>query len=338
MAIANEPAGTPRSERTDNSRLVWALVISLILHLGSYGTYRAGKEFGLWNQLHWPKWLQSIGLLSELFKKKDAQPPKPLQLSEPPLMFVDVTPEAASLEPPKVAKFESDKNSIAANSIASKESDVPEISGKRPNLMKTEDAPRKEFTPLQPSPPANPQPPAKEAQPELKPKPKEAPGDFAMAKPDTNPLKDNGQAEQSRPKTIAEALARQHPESKIPGQKMKQEGGVKRFLEISSVDAKATPFGAYDRALVEAISQRWFALLDQRAYASDGQGKVVLQFILHHDGRVTDMGVAENTAGEVLGLICQKSVLDPAPFASWSGEMRLKFGDSRNIQFTFYYN
>ncbi len=119
---------------------------------------------------------------------------------------------------------------------------------------------------------------------------------------------------------------------------MKQEGGVRRHLEIASLDAKATLFGAYDRMLVEAITQRWFSLLDQRAYASDSRGKVVLQFHLLYDGRITDMNVSENSAGEVLGLICQKAVLDPAPFPAWPGDMRRAMGDSRSIQFTFYYN
>jgi hypothetical protein len=58
---------------------------------------------------------------------------------------------------------------------------------------------------------------------------------------------------------------------------------------------------------------------------------------LHYDGRITDMNMTENTAGEVLGLICQKAVLDPAPFATWPSDMRRTLGDTRNIQFTFYY-
>jgi hypothetical protein len=118
---------------------------------------------------------------------------------------------------------------------------------------------------------------------------------------------------------------------------MKQEGGVQRRHEMASLDTKATPFGAYDAALVEAISQRWFTLLDQRDYASDSRGKVVLQFHLHYDGRITDMNVSENTAGEVLGFLCQKAVLDPAPFAAWPSDMRRTLGNVRSIQFTFYY-
>ncbi len=119
---------------------------------------------------------------------------------------------------------------------------------------------------------------------------------------------------------------------------MQQEGGVRHRHEMASLDTKATPFGAYDAALIDAIAQRWYSLLDAQNYASDSRGKVVLQFGLHYDGRVTDMNVAENSAGEVLGLICQKAVLDNAPFAAWPSDMRRTLGDIRHIQFTFYYN
>ena len=69
----------------------------------------------------------------------------------------------------------------------------------------------------------------------------------------------------------------------------------------------------------------------------DSRGKVVLHFRLHYDGRITDMDMTENTAGEVLGFICQKAVLDPAPFAAWPSDMRRTLGDVRNIRFTFIY-
>jgi hypothetical protein len=118
---------------------------------------------------------------------------------------------------------------------------------------------------------------------------------------------------------------------------MQQDGGVSHRREIASLDTKATPFGEYDRALVDAVSHRWWALLDQREYASDSRGKVVLQFHLHYDGRVTEMNMADNTAGEVLGFICQKAVLDNAPYAAWPSDMRRLLGDTRSIQFTFYY-
>ena len=89
---------------------------------------------------------------------------------------------------------------------------------------------------------------------------------------------------------------------------------------------------------VDAIQNRWYALLDERNYAAESRGKVVLQFVLHPDGRVTDMTMPDNSSGEVLGYICQKAVLDPAPFPAWPIEMRRMIGENRQIQFTFYYD
>ena len=320
-----------RLERAEVSRLTWAFALSLAFHLLIFGTYQAGKKYNLWQNFHWPVWLHAPRILQEAFKKKESEPPP--QPQEIPLMFVNVNPALATTEEPKNAKFYSDKNSRAANPEPEKITEVPKIAGKQADVPKTEDVPREKFTPLQPARPVQPAP---QAQEELKPKPSYTPGDLTMAKPEPKPRTEGGQATQARPRTLKEALARQQ-NNQLPGEKMKSEGGVQRRHEMASLDTKATPFGAYDAALVEAISQRWFTLLDQREYASDSRGKVVLQFRLHYDGRITDMNVPENSAGEVLGLICQKAVLDPAPYAAWPSDMRRTLGNVRNIQFTFYY-
>ena len=66
---------------------------------------------------------------------------------------------------------------------------------------------------------------------------------------------------------------------------------------------------------------------------------MVVQFHLNHDGRITEMKVLDNTVSETLSLLCQKAVLDPAPFDKWPREMRLMVGaEFRRITFTFYYN
>ena len=324
-----------RLERAEVSRLAWAFALSLAFHLLVFGTYQTGKKFNLWQNLHWPAWLHAPKILQEAFKKKESQPPPP-QRPELPLIFVNVNPAQATTEAPKDAKFYSDKNSRAANPEPDKITDIPKINGKQPDVPKTEDVPREKFTPLQPTRAVQ---PAQEEMPEIKPKPAYTPGDLTMAKPSPTPRKTEGDANEAkppRPRTINEALARQQ-NNQLPGEKMKQEGGVQRRHEMASLDTKATPFGAYDAALVEAISQHWFTLLDQREYASDSRGKVVLQFHLHYDGRITEMNVSENTAGEVLGFLCQKAVLDPAPFAAWPSDMRRTLGNVRSIQFTFYY-
>jgi len=329
------PRWSLRLEQAEASRLAWAFALSLAFHLVVFGGYQTGNKYHLWQHLHWPAWLQPPKVIADLLKKKESPPP--LRPQDTPLMFVNVSPAQATAEPPKDAKFYSDKNSKAANPEANKITEVPKITGQQTQVPKTEDIPREKFTPLQPSRPAE---QARVAQPEIKPKPAYTPGDLTMAKPSPTPRTTEGDANEAkpaRPRTINQALA-QLRESQPPGQKMQQDGGVRRRNEIASLDTKATPFGAYDAALVEAISQRWFSLLDARDYASDSRGKVVLQFRLHYDGRITDMNMAENTAGEVLGLICQKAVLDPAPFATWPSDMRRTLGDIRSIQFTFYYN
>jgi outer membrane biosynthesis protein TonB len=378
MAIAGMSRGSLRTEQAEVSRLAWAFAISLAFHLLVYGSYHTGEKYHLWQRLHLPAWVHPPKFIAELLKPK-LNPP-PLRRHEVPLMFVNVNPAVATPEPPKDAKYYSDKNSRAANPNADKITDIPKIDGKHPELVRTEDVTRPKFTPLQPSPPPQPpketQPPTpqppketkpppvqppKETQPpplkppeetkpppleppkealaEAKPKPAYTPGDLTLATPSPTPRPTEGEANEvkhERPRTVNQALA-QLQQSQLPGEKTQQDGGVTRHHELASLDTKATPFGAYDAALVRAISQKWYDLLDARDYASDSRGKVVLQFRLHYDGRVTEVNMAENTAGEVLGLLCQKAVQDPAPFAAWPSDMRRTLGDIRNIQFTFYY-
>ncbi len=324
-----------RPERAEVSRLAWAFALSLAFHLLVFGGYETGKKYNVWQNLHWPAWLHMPRVFKELLPRK-VEPPPPRTSQDIPLMFVNVNPAVATAEAPKAAKFYSDKNSLAANPEPDKLTNIPKISGKQADVPKTEDVPRQKFTPPQPTPAAQ---PAQKEQAEIKPKPAYTPGDLTMAKPSPTPRKTEGDANEATPPR-RHLLSQVTPEERarlLPGEKMQQDGGVPRRHEMASLDTKATPFGAYDAALVEAISQRWYTLLDEREYASDSRGKVVLQFRLHYDGRITDMNVSENTAGEVLGFLCQKAVLDPAPFAAWPSDMRRMLGEVRNIQFTFYY-
>jgi len=328
------PGASFRQERIELNRLFRALILSLVFHLLIVGTYQAGKKYQWWDHMRLPSWFQPP-LLTELLKKKSpAQALKPAP-TETPLVFLDVSPDQAVAEPPEKAKFYSAKNSVAANPDADQETDTPKITGTQTEVPKTQDVPReKQITTLQPAPPKA--QPAPVAQEEQKPKSAEAPGDITVAKSEQTPQKDPGKSTTSRPRTVVEALMRKNL-TQPPGQKMKQEGGVKARREIASLDTKSTPFGAYDAALIEAIRGRWYSLLDERSYASDSRGKVVLRFQLHYDGRITDMDISENSSTEMLGLICQKAVMDPAPFEKWPAEMRRLLGEVRNIQFTFYY-
>jgi len=124
---------------------------------------------------------------------------------------------------------------------------------------------------------------------------------------------------------------------------------VARDLQETSLDSRishsvvltntSSPYGKYDREFIAAVSQRWRDLLEARNYAGYRSGKVAVEFRLNYDGRITEMRTVENTVTDTLSYLCQKAVLDPAPFEKWPREMRLMVGeDSRKITFTFFYN
>lgn len=323
--------GSLRLGQLGTTRLAWAFALSVAVHLILWGGYTGGKKLGLWEKLQLPAWVQKLSQMLGKTARKENQPL--FKESEPPLVFVNVSPDQAATEPPKDARYYSSQNSKAANPDANRDTDTPKITGQQEQVPKTEDAERNKISKLQPALPAEQPQPEQRASSQ----PKVALGDLTLAKPEENPRTDTGNAEKPRPRRLSELA--QNQIVRPPGQKMKQDGGVKRRLDMSSLDAKATPFGAYDALLVQAISQRWYDLLDSREYASEGRGHVALQFKLHYDGRVTDVKVVQNTVSETLSLICQKAVLDPAPFEKWPKEMRLMMGeDFRKIQFTFYYN
>jgi hypothetical protein len=246
-------------------------------------------------------------------------PVPPPQNNEEQLTFVEVA--QPTTEAPQNTKYYSSQNSRAADPTKGNK-DVPQLKGKQTEVAKTENVPRPNVNKLQaasPAPRPNNATPVKQ------------PGDLTLGKPqDTKPQ------EQQRPRTIKQA--REQQAHQLPGVQMKQEGGASRHALVPSFDVKATPFGAYDAALVEAVTQRWYDLLDSRQFAMDRTGKVTLRFHLNYDGTITDMNVLQNTVGDLLGYVCQKAINDPAPFAPWPSDMRLMIGENyREITFTFYY-
>lgn len=308
---------TLRVGRLELTSLSLAFGLSISLHLFCWGTYALGKHFHWWDKLKLPAWVQR--LTQPQLKLQAKQPPAQ---REAPLMFIDVS--QPSSEPPKNAKYYSDQNAIAANLEVDRPSDIPKIDGTQEHVPKTEDANRNKFNQLMPDPPK-----AKDDAPEDV-KPKLAPGTMTVARADLKP-----QPERTRPRTIKEALLQRN---QLPGQKMKQSGGVEQRGRISA-DTKITGFGAYDRAFIDAVSSRWYDLLDNMSYDAYRSGLVRLEFNLNYDGRITEMKVLQTTVTETLTLLCQKAVLDPSPYDRWPREMRLMVGeDERRITFTFYYN
>jgi len=300
-----------------------ALALSLAIHLFLLGTL----ELGYYLHLRLPEWLRTVLDLSrQVAEDKKVSPSA--DRDAPTLTFVEVDPSQATSEPPKETPNYSAFNSVAANPDVSIDSDKAKIDGRQDKVPKVVDtlrpAPPPRLTPLKPEPqPARPEPETNTAR---------KPGDLAFAKPaDTKPPEEE---KPKRPRTLIEA---QLQKGVIPGPKLKQEGGVKRHGTVASLDAKATPYGAYDEAIIKAVSLRWYAILDATSTPTR-PGKVVLEFRLHSDGRVTELKVLESDVGDALALYCQKAISDPSPYAPWPAEMRRMIAkDFRLITFTFYY-
>ena len=139
------------------------------------------------------------------------------------------------------------------------------------------------------------------------------------------------------PKTVLELMRKS---ALAGGEKMRQEGGVQRFALQPSLGVRATLFGAYDAAIVAKIDYHWHWLLkDNRAFDQGRAGKVVLAFRLNYDGKISNLKVEEYDVGEILSILCQMAVKDPAPFDPWPSDMRRQIGaDYRDVKFTFFYN
>jgi outer membrane biosynthesis protein TonB len=304
MVHPRKGPGSLRFSRLETSRLLLALLISLLVHLVVGSGYLAGKKFGWWQKMHWPA-----------AHKTALRLPKPVPPPVEPVIYLDVS--QADAEAPKQAKYYSDKNSRAANPDVTVESNQPKLDGKQKDMPQTEDVPKL-----------------------VKAKPAENsaatglhPGTSQPGKPadSTNP----DQQPKPRPRTVREAMEQQ---DKSPSLQMQQDGGVRRRDIKPSFDALATPFGDYDRQIVDAIKQRWYDLLDSRQFASDRTGKATVFFHLNPDGSVSELKITDNSVGEMLGYVCQEAIQQAAPFGAWKSDMRRLVGTNfREITFTFYY-
>ena len=311
------------SLRPSSKPLLFALLVALSIHvvLGSLVIF-----LGTVAVLH------AIAEQSNLSHEQRIETVRALQ--ETPLLFVETDPTQAAKDAPKNAKYYSSQNSRAANPDAQIDTDTPKIEGTQTHVPKAETTDKSRSMPLQPSPPKN------QSSEEAKSKGGQKPGDLAMARVSPNP--DESRAENDgtpviahqRPRTLAEA----RQQSQIPGQKLKQEGGVLRQHVSASFDAVGTPFGDYDARVIAAIQQRWYDLLDEPAFARDRTGHVVVEFRMNYDGRITDMKVIESDVGDLQSYVCQAAIKDPSPYERWPSDMRrVMSGDSRVVRFTFFY-
>ncbi len=319
MAGTGKNLDSLRVSRFEMERLGWALTLSVLLHVMSWGGYEMGKKLGWWHSIHWPTWLRH-------FQSMAVFPQPPPAPREEPLEFATV--DQPALEPPKNAKYYSSHNSHAADLEGKRDTDTPKVDGKQPQMPDTTTTPRQHFDELQPmvhqSPPGQEQEPGNPV----------SPGDLTLGNP-----KPADKPPADRPRTINEALRRAN---QPPRQMMQQDGGVRSRMGVAALDVKATAFGAYDAALVDAVRQRWYDLLDRNSYAYDRAGSVIVSFRLHADGRVTDLQIEQDTAddskGGIWAIVCQASIEESAPFGPWPHELLSAVGSNyRDVRFKFFY-
>lgn len=352
---ASLPLESLRLDRLAWRRLVAAAVLSLLLHALLYSGWKLAQRYHFLEHLSLPAWLNPSVRMVEAMTAEAQSGSAAEELERErmvPMTFVEVGPDQATAEAPKEAKYYSTQNSLAANPKTEVESNVPKLDGTQERVMRTATVTRPRPVPLQPAL-APPQPLEMErveraavAAPAETPKPAYTAGDLVLAKPEPAPRASDGQGFRQRPRRLADvqtgsqgALAQPSTARALVGEKAKQEGGVRRVALSSSLDARATPFGHYDAALVVAVQNRWYYLLASGNFARENIGKVVVEFRLHYDGRITDLKVRENTVNELLSLLCQKAIMDPSPYDKWPSDMRRMVGaDYRDVTFTFFYN
>lgn len=364
-------------DQQSRQSLLVAFAISLAFHLALFTTIDIGTRFGLWHYTPIGILAKALGIDLSKSPVSQAllQPPAHVELAttskpddeELPQVFVDVDPSQATDEAPLRTPFYSPFNSLAANPDTTRDLGKPKLDGSQDKVLKTKDTlrPIAQAQPVQPvsdqpnDEPARPDPKQQAnlqnrlqpLEPALSPEPVHPPGETLMAR--ANPIMPKVEASslftsgagatnttRTRYRRVADALAARqlNPYSALVGEKYKQDGGVKRYSISSSLDVRASPFGSYDARFVAAVQQCWYALLEEHRYSLDRVGKVVLEFRLTSDGRITEMRVVESDVGEIFTTICELAVTKPAPYEKWPPDLRKIVGtDYRDVRFTFYY-
>ncbi|MSR65112.1 MAG: hypothetical protein EXS18_04950 [Verrucomicrobiae bacterium] len=274
------------------------------------------------------------------------EPPKPRPR---PSTFVETDSSQESKDKPKDSSYYSDRSTKAAQPKAETEkSDKPKLEGKQDKVMSTANIPLP-----QPTPPPPPEPPKPQIdlqknlapEPEIKPEPKPVANsvgpkksDLAMVTKEPQPKSEAAKPPAPPKKDPTEQkLAALKPERIIPETEKKMDGGVSRE-DIKAIEVTGTVFGAYDRRLISAVKTRWLALLEQYTIPGERSGQVSLKFHLNADGSVSELVVAENSAGDILAIYCQKAVTDSAPFGPWPDELKdMVKRNYRELNFVFYY-
>lgn len=313
-----------------------AILASLILHLLAFFTWAQSDRLAR---------LALFRPLAKLFTAPVWAPPSPP--AEPPvptITFVQTPEEARTFtetdakqftgEEPKQASLYSALSTVAANpeNPTGKVGETPYLEGKETRVMSTETvAPSAGLPVAVPKPPAPPPP-------QVLDKPLEPDKKVADTGVKVVEEKKLVMAEKP-PEPVAPSVPVAPPEShrEIAAIRSRMTAVGAGRVGIAAFNVAGSPFGEYDKMLIRAVQSRWYALIEQnRLY--ERAGTVTLHFNLKADGTVQNMEVKENSAGQILGLFCEKAVVDSAPFAPLPENLQVLIGnDPREVNFTFYY-
>jgi len=276
--------------------------------------------------------------------------------------FTETDPSQVTGEAPTDSKLYSDRATVAANpnNPTGKTGETPYLEGKESRMLSTES--------VVPTPGA---PPAPAPRPSTPPAPKPASPPAPLSKPPTPKpeeptpkLADTGLkiveerkvALLEKPVVMptvpvpppapvsppTEPVPPSPPSSvgshrDIAAVKSRMSASGSSRIGIAAFNVADSPFGPYDKALIRAVQSRWYALIEKNGLY-ERAGQVTLHFNLVQDGSVKDLKINANSAGEILGLFCEKAVVDSAPFPPLPENLRALIGnDPREINFTFYY-
>lgn len=350
-------AGTAPWRRPDLRPLGWAAVFALAFHLLLLIAWTGA---GVWVRRapdQAPDWIRNLVQPAAPPAQRTVDPAQDPAWQEVPLTFIEVDPSLAVKDPPRDPRFYSAANAVSGQPIPSQKAQKdPEISGVQKTIPKTFDTARP--SPVQPQTqpkveevPDTPQTPARQEKKEAQVAQPQGgireDGQTQLAKadpkattPEPRPERKAVEAQEAgapRRKPIKRLAQAMEQKGIIRGEKMLQQGGSERFSISPSFDVKSTPFGEYDLRMIAAVQERWWALLEERHYALERTGKVVLKFRLHGDGSVSQMTTAESTVGETLSFTCEAAVMGASPFGRWPSVLKAQALDPREITFTFHY-
>ena len=241
----------------------------------------------------------------------------------PKLRFIETNP-VANQAVPKTTPFTSSRNQTAAQPVPEKmptKSPLPKSEGTSDSLRIAQGKPRS--IDQSQSAPAT-QPSVSMAAP-VKAAPPPGPGKSAA---------------QPSPAPAPVAANPDRPRASVPsgtyGLLLRRPVGVNRAGSIA-VDARFSNYGDYTQRMMEAIQSSWWSIIERSRFEGVSRGHVVVSFILHRDGTVTDAKIRGTEVTRVMTLACKDAVMAPAPYDIWRADMVAMYGESDTVTINFLY-